>query len=70
MQGKTTTLREAAQKWLPLSASHPCRVTRFGHTGSGRVPYACIGFERAGKRLSIVFFRHRDGSWYVFPPQR
>ncbi|MBY4898403.1 hypothetical protein [Cupriavidus sp. AU9028] len=63
------SLHAVARKWLPLSDANPPRVTRFGHTAL-RVPYACVAAEHAGRLFSIVFFRHRDGGWYVFPPMR
>jgi hypothetical protein len=58
------------QKWLSLSDGSPARVTAFGRTRGGKVPYVNVAVERAGELLSIIFFRHRDGSWCVFPPCR
>ncbi|MBY4948404.1 hypothetical protein K6V92_17460 [Cupriavidus respiraculi] len=63
------SLRPMVRKWLPV-AEGPARVTAFGRTGAGRVPYVSVAVERAGELLSIIFFRHRDGTWCVFPPCR
>ncbi|TWG81486.1 hypothetical protein L602_004000000240 [Cupriavidus gilardii J11] len=68
MKRKPSSLRALAEKWLPLSGGNPPRVTRFGHTAASRVPYVCVAVPRADALLSIFFFRHRDGKWYVFPP--
>lgn len=63
---RKSSLRAVAAKWLPLSGAAAAQVMRFGRTEGGRVPYVRIGVRDG--RLSIVFFRHRDGSWNVFPP--
>lgn len=70
MKRRISPLRALAEKWLPLSDANPARVTRFGHTAASRVPYVCLAVPRAGSLLSIIFFRHRDGNWYVFPPMQ
>jgi hypothetical protein len=31
--------------------------------------YVCIEAEHPGGPLAIIFFRHDDGTWNVFPPQ-
>jgi hypothetical protein len=58
------------RKWLSLADGSPARVTAFGRTRGGQVPYVSVAVERAGELLSIIFFRHHDGSWCVFPPGR
>lgn len=64
------SLRPMVRKWLPLAEGVPARVTAFGRMRRGKVRYVSVAVERAGELLSIVFFRHRDGSWCVFPPCR
>jgi hypothetical protein len=39
----------------------------FGRTPSDRRRYVRIGVIRPDEGLTIVFFRHDDGSWNVFP---
>ncbi|GAB7521969.1 hypothetical protein [Paraburkholderia sp. 2C] len=62
------TLHWAVDKWLAPTPAMPARVTRLLRTsGYGR---RCVRVEasRPGGLLSILFFRHDDGSWNVFPP--
>jgi hypothetical protein len=65
---RQTSLRCLVEKWLGPHAqacvtrfnpsmAHPWRYVRVESTGHARV-------------LAIVFFRHEDGSWCVFPPER
>ena len=56
------TLHWAVDKWLAPTAAIPARVTAYRHR--------CVRVEtsRPGGVLSILFFRHADGSWNVFPP--
>ncbi|HVE11298.1 MAG TPA: hypothetical protein VNE00_28850 [Paraburkholderia sp.] len=56
------TLHWAVDKWLAPTAAMPARVTGFRHR--------CVRVEAARPNgvLSILFFRHADGSWNVFPP--
>jgi hypothetical protein len=61
-----SALRHAVNKWFAHDARHPLRVSSFGHTRVGNVPYVRV--ERAAAELSLFFFRHEDGSWNVFPP--
>ncbi|CAB3758721.1 hypothetical protein [Paraburkholderia solisilvae] len=62
------TLHWAVDKWLAPTPAMPARVMRFSRApGYGR---RCVRVEasRPGGPLSIMFFRHDDGSWNVFPP--
>lgn len=46
------------------------RVTRPVH--SHKLPWRAVRVEakRSSDTVAIVFFRHGDGSWCVYPPQR
>lgn len=63
------SLRFQVEKWLGSASSSQTRVTRFSR--SRQNPWRCVRVEalRTSGTLSIVFFRHDDGSWRVFPPQ-
>lgn len=63
------SLHVQVEKWLGSVSSLQTRVTRFSR--SRQNPWRCVRVEalRASGTLSIVFFRHDDGSWCVFPPQ-
>jgi hypothetical protein len=62
------SLRSLVQKWLGTDPTHRTRVTRFSHTRAKRWRYVCVESARPSGAFSIVFFRHEDGSWCVFPP--
>jgi hypothetical protein len=62
------SLRWQVEKWLAPAPATPIHVTRLGHPGRGG--RHCVRVETsspAGVR-ALFFFRHDDGSWYVFPP--
>jgi hypothetical protein len=63
------SLHVQVEKWLGSVSSLQTRVTRFSR--SAQNPWRCVRVEalRGSGTLSIVFFRHDDGSWCVFPPQ-
>jgi hypothetical protein len=60
-------LRTLVDKWLGPSAVVTIRVMEFSRTRTDRRRYVRIGAARADGSLTIVFFRHDDGSWNVFP---
>lgn len=62
------SLHWIVDKWLAPTPATPARVTRIGRTGLRRMRVVCVETSRPGGVLSIVFFRHDDGSWNVFPP--
>nr|WP_236002574.1 hypothetical protein [Paraburkholderia elongata] len=63
------SLHWAVQKWLSPTTGTPVRVIQFTRNAQHhtRYHYVCVEALRADGILSI-FFRHEDGSWYVFPP--
>ncbi|MFC0401467.1 hypothetical protein [Paraburkholderia rhizosphaerae] len=68
MNATGKTLHWAVDKWLAPTPARPARVTRFARgDGQGR---RCVRVEaeQPGGLMAIFFFRHRDGSWNVFPP--
>ena len=66
MKKQTTSLRFHVHDWLGsvdnLRVSRPAR--------SKDMPCRAVRIEvtRAAAEIAIVFFRHRDGSWCVYPP--
>ncbi|MFX1689673.1 hypothetical protein PWR05_34930 [Paraburkholderia sp. A2RI-6] len=60
-------LRTMVGKWFGPSAVVTVRVMEFSRTRTDRRRYVRIGTVRADGGLTIVFFRHEDGSWNVFP---
>jgi hypothetical protein len=63
------SLHWAVDKWLAPTPAMPARVVRFCRTEITRARYVCVEALRPTGMLAIIFFRHDDGSWNVFPPQ-
>ena len=62
-----TSLRVKACKWFGPGAA--LRVIEFSRTPLNGRRYVRIGTLRLEGSLTIVFFRHDDRSWNVFPPR-
>ncbi|MGF6780739.1 hypothetical protein [Paraburkholderia sp. GAS334] len=69
MSTRERSLRVLVERWLGRGAATHARVTRFSHSRRKLWRYVCVEAERPSGRLAIVFFRHDDGSWCVFPPE-
>ncbi len=69
MGNRDRSLRALVDKWLGTGAVRHTRVKRFGK--SLHHPWRCVCIEAAlaSGSFSILFFRHDDGSWCVFPPR-
>jgi hypothetical protein len=61
------SLRLLVGKWFGPAAAVPVHVMEFSRTSSDRRRYVRVGALRPQGCLAIVFFRHDDGSWNVFP---
>jgi hypothetical protein len=61
------SLRILVEKWVGRTQ---VRVTEFSHTRREPWRYVCIEAPQANQSIELVFFRHDDGGWCVFPPQR
>ncbi|BCG04823.1 hypothetical protein PPGU19_093910 (plasmid) [Paraburkholderia sp. PGU19] len=68
MNGNGISLRDLVDKWLAPTRSIPARVTQIGRFGSGGVRFVRLEGVVSNSPLSIVFFRHGQGTWDVFPP--
>lgn len=68
MNGNDITLRSLVDKWLAPTFSMPARVTQVGRLLATHSRYVRIEGCTSRGPLTIVFFRHGDGSWCVFPP--
>jgi hypothetical protein len=67
MSSEGLSLRRAIEKWFGSGPSVCIRLRREQATA-----FRCICVETVTDSglLSILFFRHADGSWCVFPPER
>jgi len=67
----TTSLRMLIDKWLAPASALQVRVSRVRRgPAAGRHPCVLVETVRPSGALSLFFFRHDDGSWCVFPPER
>lgn len=62
-------LRALVDKWLGPGAAMTVRVMEFSRTPWDQRRYVRVGAFAQEGSFSIVFFRHDDGSWNVFPPK-
>lgn len=64
------SLRWVVEKWLAPSPVSPVRVTQFTRGRETGSRYVHIELIRRDGPIGIFFFRHDDGEWYVFPPEK
>ena len=70
MSVREMSLRVQVEKWLGLASARSARVTRSSYARQKQWRYVCVETNRPCGTYSIIFFRHDDGSWCVFPPDR
>jgi hypothetical protein len=68
MNGNCVSLRSLVDKWLAPTLSTPARVSQIGRVLATHCRYVRLEGCTSNGPLTIVFFRHDDGSWSVFPP--
>ncbi|QCP49089.1 hypothetical protein FAZ95_07790 [Trinickia violacea] len=60
------SLRTMVEDWMAPDTAKGVKVRKFGRSKNGR--YVCIEAVNAAGPIAIFFFRHRDGTWCIFPP--
>lgn len=68
MNNSTSSLHRLVDKWLGPTPATPARVVRMNRKGANPTRCVCVEVQRPSGLLSVLFFRHEDGSWCVFPP--
>jgi hypothetical protein len=68
MNSNGGSLRSLVDKWFAPTLSMPARVTQMGRLVETHGRYVRLESCTSAGPLTIVFFRHEDGSWCVFPP--
>ena len=63
-----TSLRALVDKWIGMA--NGVRVTQFIHGRTGQYRFVRVEGPADDYPIAFVFFRHGDGSWCVFPPER
>lgn len=62
------SLRYQVEKWLSPAPAIPVHVTEFSRTRWGGGRYVRVECSSEDGARALFFFRHDDGSWFVFPP--
>ncbi len=70
MTAPKRSLRAAIGKWLGSGVAGCFRLSRIGRSDESRWRCVRIDVDCPSGTLSLVFFRHDDGAWHVFPPGR
>jgi pyridoxine/pyridoxamine 5'-phosphate oxidase len=68
MEQLRVSLRSVVEKWLGAAAHESARVFRLSDAHSRR--YVRVVLSNSMNEQGMFFFRHHDGSWRVFPPER
>ena len=68
MRIREGSLRVLVEKWIGQDLIRSARFTRFRRSRQKPWRHVCVETTRPAGAIAIVFFRHDDGSWYVFPP--
>ncbi|MBC8750124.1 hypothetical protein OKW42_000761 [Paraburkholderia sp. WC7.3d] len=68
MASTEKSLRWMVENWLAPNRAMAVRVIEFRHFRSHRGCYVRVEALRSTGSVAMFFFRHRDGTWNVFPP--
>lgn len=68
MDKERKSLRLLIENWFAPTSATPVRLRRLG-TPFGRKRCVCIEVTCRARSVAILFFRHGDGTWHVFPPE-
>ena len=69
MSSRGRSLRLLVERWIGTDDANHARVTRLARGARGPWRWVCVEVPRASGALRIMFFRHNDGSWFVYPPE-
>lgn len=66
MNSEQSSLRGLMEKWIGKAGETPRRIRRVKPPGCRD----CVQVDLLSDEsdISLFFFRHSDGSWWVFPP--
>ncbi|MPW22213.1 hypothetical protein GCT13_36635 [Paraburkholderia sp. CNPSo 3157] len=64
------SLRSQVEKLVGSTRGRTARVRLLERSRSGGTCRVCIQIDRPTGSFSLFFFRHADGTWHVFPPDR
>jgi hypothetical protein len=64
-----TSLRVQIEKWFGPVSRQALRITRMGHSSVGGIRCVMVEGVQPNESCTVVFFRHNDGSWRLYPPE-
>lgn len=67
MNAAGKSLRAMVDKWLAPKPGAAIRVKRFTRGGSVRRCYVSVQTASPAGDITMFFFQHDDGAWYIFP---
>ena len=70
MASSGKSLRLMVEHWLIGDSTKRVRVTEFRNRRSERGCYVCVEALREACPIAMFFFRHGDGTWRIYPPNR
>ena len=70
MASSGKSLRLMVEHWLIADSSRRVRVTQFRNNRSARECYVCVEAFGEACPVAMFFFRHQDGTWRIYPPNR
>ena len=68
MSSRERSLRNVVESWLGSEPENRLRITRVSRSRRRLWRYVCVESVRGDGAMALIFFRHDDGSWCVFPP--
>jgi hypothetical protein len=69
MTTENRPLRRVVERWLGGLFTNDIRIKRIGRDNQRHWRCVRADIECQSRLFSILFFRHEDGSWQVFPPE-
>ncbi|REG50990.1 hypothetical protein B0G80_7467 [Paraburkholderia sp. BL6669N2] len=70
MASANNSLRLMVEQWLAPDPAQAVRVIEFRNRRSRHECYVCVETLRDSGPVTLYFFRHQDGAWRIFPPDR
>lgn len=70
MASTEKSLRLMVEHWLAPDPASRVRVIEFRKRRSTQSCYVCVETIKGRDPVAMYFYRHGDGLWRVFPPER
>ncbi|RKR31264.1 hypothetical protein B0G82_7401 [Paraburkholderia sp. BL17N1] len=70
MASAEKSLRVMIEHWLAPEGADDVRIARYKNSRPRLERYVCVETFNATRYAAMFFFRHHDGTWRIFPPNR